>query len=427
MPRVKNSRVRRRKNPASPTLPDPPPQVANLPPPPPRVEITSVVPESSENDVSKWPATSSYEYIAQNCVGESLTATAKKSIEEGAKNKICCSCGPGVDCSTNERCECRRVAAELMKVYTIKKRRPKKVEKCQALTDRGLKVKPDMYYKQMFFNCGSGCTCGPSCGMKVLLKSDERQSERFFIQRRNLNIGFSVFTKEPIEEGTVVACLNGEICGERLVNTDETVAEYSMTLLDENDMLLKFISKTSRLGNRQKKYFKKIMLKKTDKKISTECISVNTAQKGNFTRFLSHCCRPNSMVLRSFQGGLSITDIRLFFIATQRIEAGEEVTIDYGAAYKKERLVNCLCGHCLSKKPRKAPRQSNQHAPQVAVEEQERGVDYQEPQNARNQAESRSTRTRKRSKPMRSSPPIQNNEDQLPRKKKRSTDTLDQN
>ena len=56
--------------------------------------------------------------------------------------------------------------------------------------------------------------------------------------------------------GTVVACLNGEICGERLVNTDETVAEYSMTLLDKNDMLLKFISKTSRLGNRQKKYFK---------------------------------------------------------------------------------------------------------------------------------------------------------------------------
>ncbi|KAF1746467.1 hypothetical protein GCK72_022923 [Caenorhabditis remanei] len=62
--------------------------------------------------------------------------------------------------------------------------------------------------------------------MKVLLKSDERQAEKFFIQRRNLDIGFSVFAKEPIEEGMVVACLNGEICGEKHVNNNETVAEY---------------------------------------------------------------------------------------------------------------------------------------------------------------------------------------------------------
>ncbi|KAF1746299.1 hypothetical protein GCK72_022752 [Caenorhabditis remanei] len=66
---------------------NPAPLVKNSQLPPPLVEITFVVPGSSENDVSKWPATASYEYIAQNCEGEGLTTTAKKSIEKGAKSK----------------------------------------------------------------------------------------------------------------------------------------------------------------------------------------------------------------------------------------------------------------------------------------------------------------------------------------------------
>ncbi|KAF1747991.1 hypothetical protein GCK72_024458 [Caenorhabditis remanei] len=430
------------------------------------VEMTSVIPGSPDNDPSKWPPTAIFDYTAKNFVGRELSTTAQMSLKEGEKTKICCSCGPDEECSKNENCECNRVVAELQKIYYRKARGNFVAERCQALTDQGIKLVANMHDKQMFFNCGSECTCGPSCEMKVLMKSDKGQADKFFIQRRNENTGFSVFAKECIEKGTVLGCLNGEICGESLLNSDATVAAYSMSITHKKDMLRKFYNETKMLGRQQKQYLKTIF---SDEK---EIISINTLQYGNFTRFANHSCKPNSLVLRAFEGGLSISDIRLFFVTSRKIKAGEEITIHYGDEYKAQYLPTCFCEYCLSQRQQNAASTSNQPVPQVQQEmlpiedeEQERAVDFQEPteelaavrinlqdQNTENEADIQneassgiqldtnerhmnlapmrlSIRVRNRRETMNLPPSIENNENQLvelSRRRKRSADTMDQ-
>ena len=76
--------------------------------------------------------------------------------------------------------------------------------------------------------------------------------------------------------------------------------------------------------------------------------SVDGASRSNLARYGNHSCRPNA---ESDTRGHTI-----FIRATKKIEAGQEITYDYGSDYFKAFIkpVGCLCPKCVAK--RKAER-----------------------------------------------------------------------
>ncbi len=76
--------------------------------------------------------------------------------------------------------------------------------------------------------------------------------------------------------------------------------------------------------------------------------SVDGASRSNIARYGNHSCRPNA---ESDTRGHTI-----FIRATKNIEAGQEITYDYGSDYFKAFIkpLGCLCDKCIAK--RKAER-----------------------------------------------------------------------
>lgn len=76
--------------------------------------------------------------------------------------------------------------------------------------------------------------------------------------------------------------------------------------------------------------------------------SVDGAARSNIARYGNHSCRPNA---ESDTRGH-----RIFIRATKNIEAGQEITYDYGSDYFKAFIkpFGCLCDKCIAK--RKAER-----------------------------------------------------------------------
>lgn len=76
--------------------------------------------------------------------------------------------------------------------------------------------------------------------------------------------------------------------------------------------------------------------------------SVDGAARSNIARYGNHSCRPNA---ESDTRGHTI-----FIRATKNIQAGDEITYDYGSDYFKAFIkpVGCLCDKCIAK--RKAER-----------------------------------------------------------------------
>jgi hypothetical protein len=62
-------------------------------------------------------------------------------------------------------------------------------------------------------------------------------------------------------------------------------------------------------------------------------------QKGNFTRFINHSCRPNSQFQKFYWCG-----IERILVVSRGVPAGSEITVDYSDSYWGKLQKNCLCG-----------------------------------------------------------------------------------
>ncbi|KAJ5190591.1 SET domain-containing protein [Penicillium cinerascens] len=62
-------------------------------------------------------------------------------------------------------------------------------------------------------------------------------------------------------------------------------------------------------------------------------------QKGNFTRFINHSCRPNSQFQRFYWRG-----IERILVVSRGVSAGSEITVNYSDSYWRKLQKNCLCG-----------------------------------------------------------------------------------
>jgi uncharacterized protein len=92
--------------------------------------------------------------------------------------------------------------------------------------------------------------------------------------------------------------------------------------------------------------------------------SVDGAARSNIARYGNHSCRPNA---ESDTRGHTI-----FIRAVKNIEAGDEITYDYGSDYFKAFIkpIGCLCPKCVAK--RKAERAENRAKAKRAKARKER-------------------------------------------------------
>ena len=71
--------------------------------------------------------------------------------------------------------------------------------------------------------------------------------------------------------------------------------------------------------------------------------SIDGSPRSNTARYINHSCVPNA---ESFVSGR-----RVWVWSRKRIQAGEEITIDYGQAYFDDYIlpVGCKCERCMAK------------------------------------------------------------------------------
>jgi len=76
--------------------------------------------------------------------------------------------------------------------------------------------------------------------------------------------------------------------------------------------------------------------------INSRC-TIDGSPRWNLGRYVNHSCRPNAKAVGR-KGGI-------VFVASRRIEPGEEITIDYGQEYYRFFVENggCRCSPCHAK------------------------------------------------------------------------------
>lgn len=70
---------------------------------------------------------------------------------------------------------------------------------------------------------------------------------------------------------------------------------------------------------------------------------VDGSPRSNAARYINHSCQPNAKAFR--------TGARVWIWSIRAIEAGEEITYDYGKKYLEEQIKpkGCKCDKCLGK------------------------------------------------------------------------------
>ncbi|EFO82788.1 CRE-SET-19 protein [Caenorhabditis remanei] len=290
------------------------------------IDMISELPNPIDNDPSNRPPTARYTAISQNIVMDGLSKVAKTCVQVGERHRICCSCGPGVDCATNPDCECRMVSEQVAKYFNSE-------------------GEEKTFYNTMLFVCGAECRCNHTCSMRLLDEADEHHLEKFEARRRDEAKGFGVFAKKDIPAGSIIATFNGELAGRAAVKRQKNAADYALLLIHHQEVELREFYRNTTFADKQ---YKSSLL--------ATCRSqmfINPLTYGNCARFLSHSCKPNATFWRAIQGGISPADMRIYFVAKEAIKAGEEISFDYGEDYEKTKLKHCLCEPCINNRQEK--------------------------------------------------------------------------
>ncbi|CAL2041248.1 unnamed protein product [Caenorhabditis brenneri] len=300
------------------------------------IKMTSALGDSTKDRRLNWPSTALFNTISNNIDGEGLAPSVKRSIELGLEheNHICCSCDS--DCSTNANCECLKMARLMNETFggdLIVHGQP---------IDNPASDEKKMYWDQPRFVCGPRCSCRKDCLLNAIQNIDMNQTKKFEILRTD-GKGFCLYANFNADKGTPIASFNGELVGPGEVKKDMDIHQYSLQVIANDDPFWKVLSKCKSMDKEYKEQLKKAY---------RSTVFVNPLKKGNFTRMTSHSCDPNMEILRVFQGGISPADLRVIFVATKAIEAGDELTFNYGDDYVEEHLGTCLCNKCKEERRR---------------------------------------------------------------------------
>ncbi|GAV72095.1 SET domain-containing protein/YDG_SRA domain-containing protein/Pre-SET domain-containing protein [Cephalotus follicularis] len=205
----------------------------------------------------------------------------------------------------------------------------------------GRLIKP----KDVVFECGPNCGCGPSC-----VNRTSQQGIKYHLEvYRTLNKGWAVRSRDSIPSGAPVTEYTGI-----LMKTDELDNVSDNDYIFEIDCwqtMNEMDGRERRLGDVSLPT--KELVKKNDNKSSESVpeFCIDAGSFGNVARFINHSCEPNLFVQCILSSHQDIRLARVVLFAADDIPAWEELTYDYNYALDsvigldgKVKSVPCHCG-----------------------------------------------------------------------------------
>ncbi|KAG5060788.1 hypothetical protein JHK87_001817 [Glycine soja] len=205
--------------------------------------------------------------------------------------------------------------------------------------------------RDIVFECGPRCGCGPDCGSRVSQKGLQYQLEVY----RTSNKGWAVRTRNFIPIGALVC----EVVG--VLKRTEDLENAS-----HNDYIIEIDcwETIKEIGGRKKRLpdeplpAKIFLGQKDDETTKNEpefCIDCSSF--GNVARFINHSCDPNLFVQCVLNSHYGVKQARLVLFAGRNIRPKQELTYDYG--YRLDSVVDadgkikqlpCYCGEATCRK-----------------------------------------------------------------------------
>lgn len=198
--------------------------------------------------------------------------------------------------------------------------------------------------KDVVFECGEKCGCGPDCVNRTSQKGLRYRLEVF----RTAKKGWAVRSWDFIPSGAPVCEYTGI-----LARTEDMDSVLENNYIFEIDCLQTMKGLGGRERRSQDEGIPANLLDKYDDQSSESvpefCIDAGTT--GNIARFINHCCEPNLFVqcVLSTHHDLKLARVMLF--AADNIPPLQELTYDYGYALDsvldskgKIKQMPCYCG-----------------------------------------------------------------------------------
>nr|XP_043625388.1 histone-lysine N-methyltransferase, H3 lysine-9 specific SUVH4-like isoform X2 [Erigeron canadensis] len=197
--------------------------------------------------------------------------------------------------------------------------------------------------KDVVFECGPECGCGPGCVNRISQRGIKYRLEVF----RTSNRGWAVKTKDFIPSGAPVCEYIGEL---RRTNELDNVAENDYIFEIDCWQTMKGVGgRERRLGDVSVSVSKELENAAADEKEPEFCI--DAGRIGNVARFINHSCDPNLFVQCVLSSHHDVKLARIVLFAADNIPPFQELTYDYGYALDSVvdnngtvRMLPCHCG-----------------------------------------------------------------------------------
>lgn len=195
--------------------------------------------------------------------------------------------------------------------------------------------------KDIVYECGPGCGCGPDCVNRASQRGMEYKLEVFRTPKK----GWAVRSWDYIPSGAPVCEYIGV-----LMKTDEPDYDHDNNYIFDIDCL----QTIQGLDGREKRYrnVSNIELDKVDgdkSDIPEYCIDAGSS--GNVARFINHSCEPNLFVQCVLSSHNDVRLARIMLFAADNIPPLQELTYDYGYALDSvvgpdgiPKQLFCYCG-----------------------------------------------------------------------------------
>ncbi|KDP23265.1 hypothetical protein JCGZ_23098 [Jatropha curcas] len=205
--------------------------------------------------------------------------------------------------------------------------------------DGGRLIEP----KDVVFECGPGCGCGPNCINRISQRGLKYRLEVY----RTRNKGWAVRSWDFIPSGAPVCEYIGVL--RRSADLDN---------VSENDFIFEIDCwhTMNGLGGRERRQgdvplHARNLVEKMDEAGSETEFCIDGGSSGNVTRFINHSCDPNLFVQCILSSHYDIRLARIVLFAADDIPPMEELTYDYG--YELDSVISpdgkvkklpCYCG-----------------------------------------------------------------------------------
>ncbi|CAJ0934992.1 unnamed protein product, partial [Mesorhabditis belari] len=152
---------------------------------------------------------------------------------------------------------------------------------------------------EVIYECNAACECTLHCGNRVAQKGATKPVQIF----RTKSKGWGVKTMSWLPKGTFIG-------------------EYTGELHREGDGAGEYLFET---------------------KLGESSCTIDAKKCGNFTRFVNHSCEPNLHAASVIWENCVNPYVHICFFTVRDIDAGEELTVDYGPEWWSENIISFPC------------------------------------------------------------------------------------